>query len=98
MVYGLITANGNMSDGNALFSSAHNNTLTAAALSADALGTARAKMRRQTGMNGEKLDIQPAFILAGPELETAAEILLRSAALPNASPCRPVCTTPGPAS
>lgn len=85
VVYGLITANGNMSDGNALFSSAHNNTLTAAALSADSLGTARAKMRRQTGMNGEKLDIQPAFILTGPELETTAEILLRSAALPNAS-------------
>ncbi|NCD13691.1 MAG: hypothetical protein EOL92_00475 [Bacteroidia bacterium] len=85
VVYGLLTANGNMSDGNALFSSAHNNTLTAAALSADALGTARAKMRRQTGMKGEKLDVLAAYILTGPELETTAEILLRSPALPTAT-------------
>ena len=83
-VYGLLTANGNMSDGNALFSAAHNNTLTAAALSGDSLGLARAKMRRQSGMQGETIDVQPAYLLTGPELETSAEILLRSAALPTA--------------
>lgn len=82
-VYGRITANANMSDGQALFSGAHNNTLTAAALSADSLAVARAKMRAQTGMKGEKLDVQPAFLLASPTLETAAEILLRSASLPT---------------
>lgn len=81
-VYGLVTANANMSDGNALFSSAHNNTLTAAALAADSLALARAKMRRQTGAKSEKLDVTPAFLVAGPELETAAEVLLRSAAYP----------------
>lgn len=84
-VYGLITANGNMSDGKALFHADHNNTLTAAALSAAALGVARAKMRRQKGMQGETIDVQPAYLLTGPELETDAEILLRSAALPTAS-------------
>jgi len=83
VVYGLITANGAMSDSQNLFSAAHNNTLVAAALSADALGIARAKMRRQTGVNGEKLDVQPAFLLTGPELETTAEVILRSAALPT---------------
>ena len=83
VVYGLITANGNMSDGNALFSSAHNNTLTAAALGTDALGLARSKMRRQTGMNGEKLDVMPAFLLTGTELETTGEVILRSTALPT---------------
>jgi hypothetical protein len=82
-VYGLITANANMSDGNALFSSAHNNTLTAAALSADSLAVGRAKMRRQTGMAGETLDVTPAYLLASPDLETQAEILLRSVALPT---------------
>lgn len=85
VVYGLITANGNMSDGNALFSAAHNNALGAAALSADNLAVARAAMRRQTGMAGEVLDVQPAFLLTGPELETTAEVILRSAALPNAT-------------
>lgn len=82
-VYGLITSNAAMSDGENLFSAAHNNTLTAAALSAESLALGRAKMRRQTGLQGEKLDVQPAYILTGPELETAAEILLRSTALPT---------------
>ncbi len=84
-VYGLITANGNMSDGYHLFDAAHNNSLTAAALSGDSLGVARAKMRRQKGMQGETIDVQPAYLLTGPELETSAEILLRSAALPTAN-------------
>ena len=84
-VYGLITANGAMSDGQNLFSAAHNNLLGAAALSADNLAIARSAMRRQVGMAGEPLDVQPAFLLTGPELETTAEVILRSAALPNAS-------------
>lgn len=83
VVYGLITTNGAMSDGENLFSAAHNNTLTAAALSADSLGIARAKMRRQTGLNGEKLDVIPAFLLTGTELETTGEVILRSTALPT---------------
>lgn len=83
VVYGLITANGAMSDGQNLFSAAHNNLLGAAALSAYNLAIARAAMRRQTGKNGEVLDVQPAFLLTGPEKETDAEILLRSPALPT---------------
>lgn len=84
-VYSLITTNGNMSDGNALFSTAHNNLAgTGAALSADALGVARAAMRKQTGMAGELLDIIPEILLVPVALETTAEVLLRSTALPNA--------------
>lgn len=82
-VYGLITANGTMSDGVALFHANHKNLPTAAALNADNLAIARALMRRQTGLKGEALDVQPSYILTGPEMETTTEILLRSAALPT---------------
>jgi hypothetical protein len=84
-VYSLITTNGNMSDGVALFHSTHKNLAgTGAALAADALGVARAAMRLQTGLAGELLDIIPEILLVPVALETTAEVLLRSAALPNA--------------
>lgn len=82
-VYGLITANGNMSDGYALFSSQHNNLLTGADLSSDSLTVGRTKMRRKVGMAGEIIDVTPVFLLAAPENETNAEIILRSTALPS---------------
>lgn len=82
-VYGLLTANGAMSDGVALFHADHKNLLGAAALGSDALAVGRATMRRQTGMAGEAIDVRPAFLLTGPELETNADILLRSTALPT---------------
>lgn len=82
-VYSLITTNGSMSDGVALFHADHNNLGTAAALSSTSLGAGRAMMRKQTGMAGAKIDVTPAFLLTGVDYETDAEILLRSAALPD---------------
>ncbi len=82
-VYGLITGNAAMSDGENLFSAAHNNLLTGADLDSSSLSVGRAAMRRQVGMKGETLDVLPAFLLTAPEGETNAEVLLRSTALPS---------------
>ncbi len=83
-VYSLITSNPAMSDGNTLFSADHNNLASAgAALSTTALSEARAAMRKQVGMAGERLDITPAFLLVPVVKETDAEVLLRSTALPE---------------
>ncbi len=83
-VYSLITANGNMSDGAALFSTNHNNLAgTAAALASGPLGLARAAMRKQKGMKGELIDVTPAFLLVPVAKETDADVLLRSTALPT---------------
>jgi len=57
--------------------------LTGAALDSDGLSAARLKMRKQKGMQGELLDVQPAFLLIPAAMETSAEILLRSSALPQ---------------
>lgn len=82
-VYSLITTNGVMSDGVALFHADHKNLGTAAALSSASLGAGRAMMRKQTGMKGANIDVTPAFLLTAVDDELDAEILLRSAALPD---------------
>ncbi len=85
MVYSLLLSNPAMSDGVALFHADHNNLAgTAGDINAATLGAARAAMRQQVGMAGEVLDITPAFLLAGTDEEMNADILLRSAALPDA--------------
>jgi hypothetical protein len=83
-VYSLITTNPVMADGNALFSSAHKNLAgTGGPLGSDTLGAARTAMRKQQGMAGEMIDVQPAFLLTPVVMETDAEVLLRSTALPD---------------
>jgi len=88
-VYGLITGNPVMSDGKALFHADHKNIETTTALkttvNSGSLSSGRTIMRKQKGMNGATLDLSPAFVLAPLEQETDADILLRSAALPEAS-------------
>lgn len=67
----MLLANPNMSDGNALFSAAHKNVGTAGAISTTTVGQLRNLMRKQVGMASEPLDIQPKFIVVGPDQETA---------------------------
>ncbi len=83
-VYSLITANAAMSDGTTLFHADHKNLAgAAAALSSTSLGAARAAMRKQVGMADASIDVTPAFLLTTVDAELDAEILLRSAALPD---------------
>ncbi len=83
-VFSLITTNAALSDGTALFHADHNNLAGAsAALSSTSLGLARAAMRKQKGMKGVSIDVTPAFLLTTVDAELDAEILLRSAALPD---------------
>ena len=83
-VYSLITSNPTMSDGVKLFHASHNNLAPAgAAIGNASLSAGRAAMRKQKGMNGERIDVQAAFLLIPTVKETEAEVLLRSAALPD---------------
>ncbi len=66
-----------MADGKAIFHADHKNIGTAAALSVDSLTNGRTPMRRQT-LNGDALNISPAFLMVAPELETTALQLLNS--------------------
>lgn len=75
-----------MEDGSALFHTAnHKNYLASgAALSLDTLSAARVAMRKQTGLTGELISIEPKWIVVPPELETKAEQLMTQIAATKA--------------
>jgi hypothetical protein len=84
-VYSLITTNGAMSDGVALYHATHNNLAGVNAdITSASLSLARAAMRKQVGLNGEVIDVPPAFLVVPVSQQTDAEVLLRSAAMPTA--------------
>jgi phage major head subunit gpT-like protein len=68
-----IIANPVMSDGIAVFDTAHGNTSTGPAINIASLSVARVSMRKQKGSSGMPIDVTPRFVLVPPELETAAE-------------------------
>lgn len=82
-VFSLITSNPTMSDSKAVFHADHKNLGSAAAIGSAGLSAARAMMRKQVGLNGATIDVTPAFLVCPVEKETDAEVLLRSAALPE---------------
>lgn len=74
IVWGIITANGNMNDGVALFHANHGNlTGTGTAISVDALGVARALMRVQKSLDNRHMNLMPRFLLVPAAKETLAQ-------------------------
>ncbi len=83
-VWGIITANGNMNDGIALFHASHNNLPAGAAISVAQLGVVRAAMRKQVGLGGRYINVQPRFLLVPAALETVAQQFTSTAYMPEA--------------
>lgn len=84
-VYAQLTANGNLSDGVALFEAGtHKNlgTGTGSALQASSLAAARTAMRLQKGLAGEELNLAPAFLIVPATLEQTAYQLTSSNYVP----------------
>lgn len=73
-VYSQLTANAAMADGTALFHADHANLGTGAgsALAAASLGAGRTAMRKQTGLQGEVLNLAPAYLIVPAALEQTA--------------------------
>jgi hypothetical protein len=77
LVWDQITSNPIMGDGNALFSAAHLNIDSAGAvIDVDSLGAARASMRQQVSLDGERLNIAPKFLIVGSALETQGDAIV----------------------
>lgn len=74
LVYQQLLDNPKMGDGKALFHADHKNLKTEAgsALSLESLSDLRTLMRKQTGTDGESLNISPAYLLVPSDLETKA--------------------------
>lgn len=91
-VYGILTTNGNMADGAALFNanaytptgSGHANLGTGAgsALSTGSMATGRSAMRLAKGKQNEELNVTPAFLLVPTALEQTAYQLTSSQFVP----------------
>jgi hypothetical protein len=73
-VWGIITANAAMGDGVALFHATHANLDGVnAAISVTTLGNGRAGMRKQKGLNGRFINVQPKYLMVPAALETVAQ-------------------------
>lgn len=74
LVYSQLTANANLGDGKALFHADHGNNATGApsALAFAGLKAGRAAMRLQKGLQGEELNIVPAYLIVPATLEQDA--------------------------
>ena len=76
LVYAHLMANGNMSDGVALFASGHGNLNTSVALTKDNLAAALVVFMKQTDKDGQNINVPVAVLLVPPDLFfTAAEII-----------------------
>jgi len=84
VVWGIITTNPAMADGNALFHTTHKNlAATGAALDVASVGAARAAMALQTGVDKKTvLNIRPAFLIVPAALELKAEQLVAQNLVP----------------
>lgn len=85
----LVQANGvgpTLSDGVALFhAGTHKNYVASgAALALDTLGAARLAMRKQTGLTGELISVEPKYLVVPPDLETKADQLMTQIAATKA--------------
>ena len=60
-------------DNKAVFHADHGNLLTASAITVDALGLARAALRKQKRLDGNVMGLAPRILLVSPDKETEAE-------------------------
>jgi hypothetical protein len=72
IVYGILTGNPPLGDGQPLFSAAHNNLMPAAPITIQSINAARLAMVNQTAPDGQFLALLPRFLICGPEQELAA--------------------------
>ena len=72
----LLEANGNLSDGTALFAAGHANLGSAGALAEGTLGELMKLMRAQTGLGGERISVVPHALVVPGALELTARKLI----------------------
>jgi hypothetical protein len=80
-----VTSNPTMGDSVALFHANHGNLLTAGAISVATIGLGRAAMRKQTGINGMKINPAAKYLIVPVELETTADQFVSTALLAQQS-------------
>lgn len=87
LVFAVLMSNAALSDSIALFHATHGNLNAggAAAINVTSIGAARSAMRKQKGLNGERIMVTPSYLLVPPELETVAQQFVSQALLAEQS-------------
>lgn len=86
MAYAALAANGQLSDGKAIFHADHKNLASAAStIDGTNVALAVAQLRAQTSLDGLKLNLSPAYLVCGPNKEVAARQLLAAIVAAKAS-------------
>jgi hypothetical protein len=79
IVWGIVTANANLSDGVALFHATHGNLASASVISVTSLGEGKAKLRAQKNLQSRPINLIPGFIMVPVALETVAQQFISNA-------------------
>jgi hypothetical protein len=83
-VYGFLSSNPNIYDGNPLFTSgAPHNNLGSSNLSSAAMQAGVTAMREQTNFAGKRIGLRPRYLIVPPELEFTAMVVTKSAGIPG---------------
>ena len=86
LAYGVLAANAALSDAKALFHTDHaNKAVSGTALDGANVAIAVAALRGQKSLDGLALNLQPAFLVVGPQQEVAARQLLTAIMATKAS-------------
>lgn len=90
LIVATVTGNPKLSDNKAVFHATRGNIGTAGAPSLTTLDEARKAMRGRTDLDGKTLiNVQPKYLVVGPELETEAEQLLAAIYASNTADVNP---------
>lgn len=81
IVYGILTGAPLMNDGFALFSSQHANLGTAGAISDTTLEELYKLMGQQVGLDGDYINVEPRFLIVGPQNRATALKFMNNLAL-----------------
>jgi len=84
-VYGFLSGNGTIYDGNALFDATPHNNLGASALSSAAMQAGVTAMREQTNFAGKRIGLRPKYLIVPPELEFTGMVIVKSAGVPGSN-------------
>jgi predicted RNA-binding Zn-ribbon protein involved in translation (DUF1610 family) len=81
LVYTHLLANGNMTDGVALFHATHSNLNTSAALAKDKLAACVTAFAKQKDSDGQPINVEPTILLVPPDLRFTGAELIKSATI-----------------
>ena len=81
LVYAHLLANGNMSDGVALFHATHSNLNTSAALAKDKLAACVTAFAKQKDSDSQPINVEPRYLVLPPDLRFTGAELIKAATI-----------------